>query len=198
MVGDCWWEDLVEMTSALYKDNSRVSDGQEIARKSCFWHQQFMTTTETRVWMEERQAECHQGEKDLTDSDIEWLMSKQEVPDETAILRREEAWSVGATGAKEYTWHLRRGNYIVLAELFNYGKYRLSCHDLYNSYMNLPLWIRRKTHGVSHTGNATKKRNSAFLRQSETGHWGRVSGGAGKSWHSKAPRKSHWRQEDWT
>ena len=196
MVGDCWWEDLVEMTPQWDKDGIRVSDGLEIARKPCFWHHQLMTTTETRSWMAERQGEGNQGEQDLTDSDIEWLMSKQEVPDETAILRRQESAVLGATGAKQYTWHLRRGNYIVLAELFNYGKYRLSCHDLYNSYMNLPLWIRRKIHGVSNTAHATYKRNSAGLRHRETGHWGH--GGAGKSWHSKTPRKSDWRQSNWT
>ena len=57
MVGDCWWEDLVEMTPQWDKDDIRVSDGLEIARNPCFWHHQFMTTTETRLWMAERQGE---------------------------------------------------------------------------------------------------------------------------------------------
>ena len=122
-----------------------------------------MKSSGTRFWLHERSFEDW-GDFDLVDKDIDWIMEKE--GDETAVLRRCPAPGGG------WNWQIICGNYITLSELFHFGKNVLSCFDLYNIYIAMPVWIRRRHHSISHTAQGTKRRNAKAMRHAETGRWG--------------------------
>ena len=126
-----------------------------------------------RVWLEQRQKEPGSANEDLSDGDIDWIMTREQ--DETAVFKLERipggAPATGgehapaASGRRQETWrqetwqwYIRVGNYTTLA--LYYGQERLPCFDLYNMYNALEVWIRPKAHGQSHTAGAQFRRNA--------------------------------------
>ena len=76
-----------------------------------------------------------------------------------------------------YTWFIRQGNYITLAELFWHYQNTLTCFDLYRFYVSLPIWIHKRLHSMSHTESGTKRRNAEKLNYLEHGFSGLPSAG---------------------
>ena len=74
-----------------------------------------------------------------------------------------------APGARQ--WFIRAGNYITLAELFDFGRHQLSCFDLYRTYRTLPRLIYKRFHSISKSEYAQRKQNARTLHYQEEGHW---------------------------
>ena len=108
------------------------------------------------------------GLRDLTDREINWIMDREN--NQTSLLWKMDTPTQSASG--EVRWLIRTGNYITLAELFQLGHDRLSCYDLYRTYLSLPVFISTRQHSTSHTADAQYRRNAKMLRHNETGRWG--------------------------
>ena len=126
------------------------------------WHYQFAQTQAARdylLWF------AHHGpppDGRLTQSDIDWILGQE--GGETTVLRR-----VPASGGTPESWHIKGGQLITLAELFNFGCRSLSCHFLYWLFCMQPVFLTKRSHSYSRTPNAEERRNAKTLRFLERG-----------------------------
>ena len=119
---------------------------------------------EVRKWLYwKSQEDWH--DQDLSDRDVQWIMGKEN--NQTLLLK----FTPGTDGV-EGKWDIKQGNYITLGELFRLGGDRVSCYDLYRTYLSLPAFLRKKTHSRSHTATAQQRSNAKHLRFAEYGRWG--------------------------
>ena len=128
-----------------------------------FWHYQFATVESTRKYLHDRRQEDW-AHDDLDDWELNWILDQE--CNESTLMRYEPA--SGGRG----TWYILEGNYITLAELLRLGCKTVSCHDLYRTYISLPIFIYKRFHNVSHSSRATMTRNAKNLRHAEEGRWG--------------------------
>ena len=119
---------------------------------------------EVRKWLYHRSNE-EWSDTNLSDSDIDCIMGKENSMN--LLLRR----TPGTNGVEDY-WEIKHGNLITLGELFRYGAKKVSCHDLYRTYLAMPLLITKRVHSKSNTAEATNRRNAKTLRHVEWGTWG--------------------------
>eukprot|EP00959_Pyramimonas_sp_CCMP1952_P006169 129138-Pyramimonas_sp.AAC.1 len=87
---------------------------------------------------------------------------------QTYVLKRVMGHVTSASGE---TWYIRAGNYITLAELFNNGCLLCSCHYLCTLYLQQPMFVHRKRHSRSQSGQAVTNRNAWRLQFQERGTW---------------------------
>ena len=104
-------------------------------------------------------------DENLTDKDIDWILEKE--GNQTALLKRSPSSASG-----EEKWEIRAGNLITLAELFELGNTKVSCYDLYRTYLSLPAFIRTRFHSRPHAPGAQQVRNAKCLRFIEHRKWG--------------------------
>ena len=137
---------------------------EEDIRKACFWDYQFATSAEARKWLYWRSQEEWRDE-DLTSREIKWIL-EQEENNQTSLIKWEDNSASGETH-----WRIVEGNCITLGELFAFGRNVSSCYDLYRKYLTLSVFVRKKVHGMSHSAQGTKRRNSKMLNFVETGSY---------------------------
>ena len=135
-------------------------------REACYWHYQFATTTQARAYLFHRSLE-ESTDNDLSDEDIDWIM--EEEGNRTTLLKREPGNPASGGPAQ---WYIKEGNFITLAEMFWKGLHLVSAFDAYKTYQSLPVLIYKRFHSVSHSANATMRRNSKMLNFVEHGHYG--------------------------
>ena len=127
-----------------------------------------MCKAETRHWPWGRSLE-EWAEDDLRDSEIDWIMEKENF--ETTLLKWEgDAESeTPATGGK---WFIRAGNFMNAAELLWWASDTLTALELYKMYISLPVLAYKRKHSESQSSSATKRRNAKQLKFQETGRYG--------------------------
>ena len=106
----------------------------------------------TRWWLFQRSLDLRRN-KDLLDSDMEWIMKEEE--NETCLLCYGAEAAAAAPGAQEIIkmspasgggeWWIKEGNVITLPELLWGAKDKLSAFDIYNIYLCLPAYCYKKT-----------------------------------------------------
>ena len=107
----------------------------------------------------------------LTGDEVRWVM--REEGNETMILKwNPPASSGGRPNIREEDFSLRQGNFITLAELFDYGQHYLSCYHLYLMYLNMGIYIQKKVHSQSTSEGATLRDNAKRLCKEENGRYG--------------------------
>jgi hypothetical protein len=131
----------------------------------CFWNYQFATHAETRQWLYQRSEEHRQQDQCLTRRDVEWMMQKEK--NKTSLMKKNPNPASGGE-----SWYIRSGHMLTLAELFHFAMHRLTCFDLYQIYLSLPIFIHKRVHQVSHSEEGTVRRNAKALRYHQTGRWG--------------------------
>ena len=126
-----------------------------------FWNYQFVSNHEVRKFLYFRNGERH-----LTYRDVLWVMQEERY--QTKILQwNPPASSGGRIRAEDFS--LRVGNFITLAELFDFGQDILSCYHLYMMYINMDIYIQKKAHSVSGSPEAILKDNAKKLSKKELG-----------------------------
>ena len=143
--------------------------GQMLSPHSSFFSYRLVATSPIRL-REVRRRLYRKSQEDwhdenLTDKDIDWFMGKE--GNQTALLKRSPRSASG-----EEKWEIRAGNVITLAELFGVGNTKVSCYDLYRTYLSLPAFIRTRVHSRPHAPQAQHVRNAKRLRFIEHGKWG--------------------------
>ena len=126
---------------------------------------------EVRRWLYYRSTEGW-SDDDLSDKDIAWILEKES--NQTALLK----WCPGSASG-EGEWHIRVGNIITLAEVFEVGNDRVSCYDLYRTYIGMPVFFRTRAHPRSNAPEAQQRMNANMLRFNEHGRWGLLAPASG-------------------
>ena len=153
--------------------------------EACFWHYQYVRNLRVRKWLHARWKAKDQGK--LTDDDIKWILcEEQDANDEhlprdvfqTMLLRYVpfdypplRATEEPLARLNEGRWEIRQGNYITLAELFNFGQKHLTCFQLYQMLLTLPIFIHRREHPESTKPEAVMMKNAKNLHHAENGSW---------------------------
>ena len=128
-----------------------------------FWNYQFVSNHEVRKFLYFRNGERH-----LTYRDVLWVMQEERY--QTKILQwNPPASSGGRIRAEDFS--LRVGNFITLAELFDFGQDILSCYHLYMMYIHMGIYIYKKAHSESRTEHAIFRGNAKRLRYADTGSY---------------------------
>ena len=142
-------------------------------RHHAFWHYQYASTYPVRQWLYERFQ--NENKDPLTDDEIHWIMKAEGF--QTMILRWDpSARTAPASGGRrpavdECDFKIRQGNFVTLAELFDFGQTILSCYHLYMMYIHMGIYIYKKAHSESRTEHAIFRGNAKRLRCAETGSY---------------------------
>ena len=158
-----------ESREVYHRGWTKLPEGTDILDHA-FWDYQYAKTYRVRSFLYDRDPNAQ-----LSGNDIRWIMREED--NETRILRWVPPPASGpASGGissrpniNEWDFYIRQGNYITLAELFNYGQYVLSCYHLYLMYINMPIYIHKRCHSVSTSENAIYRENAKSLRKVEHG-----------------------------
>ena len=125
---------------------------------------------ETRRWLHQRSLEGWNN-NDLRPEDVDWIMEKEHY--ETSLLKwKPDAYMSGQSPATGGTWYIKQGNIIVLGELVSWAHDQMTMFHIYQMWISLPIFARRRKHSESQSENATKTRNAKKLKYQETGRYG--------------------------
>ncbi len=103
-------------------------------RDPAFWSLQFARTQESRQWLRMREQDTL-----LSMEEIDWVLRQRD--NQTLLIRKCEA----ASGA---TWfQIRIGIVVTLAQMYYYGCQLGTALDIYQLYLDLPIFIHRINHG---------------------------------------------------
>ena len=134
-----------------------------------------MKSKASRDWLWAR--EVRKNHDNLTDDEINWILDK-EGDNETLLLKWRPATESQQPLARrrpqqrqlrEGKWYIRDGNYITLAELFWLGSDCTTCWHLYKHYLQLDMYIHRRSHSMSQTELAKERDNARHLMKEEHG-----------------------------
>ena len=138
----------------------------EDVRQPCFWHYQFANKASTRRFLYVRSFDKRLQDQPLSDTELDWILAE-----EGGATTMMKATNVnGASGARQ--WFIRAGNYITLAELFHFGRHRVTCWGMYRTYYSMDIVIHRRYHSRSTSGLCQQKQNAKRLHYFETHGWG--------------------------
>ena len=130
-----------------------------------FWNYQYVSNFEVRRFLYERDEK-----QNLTYRDVRWIMHQEGY--QTKILKWNPPASSGARpNIRAEDFSLRQGNFITLAELFDFGQHILSCYHLYIMYLNMEIYIQKKVHSQSASEEATLRDNAKRLCRQENGRY---------------------------